>query len=124
MNKVKMQIWGRDFEIPVIVKTFGDKEATNTQLDTLKLFEDKKEIVNESLEQLEKYVLENGLKENGVEKIDNIFKYVMPKTFYVPKNNKRVIALICNYKLDMEHGIAVVFENEQFKEIGTQDIIL
>lgn len=28
------------------------------------------------------------------------------------------------YKFDMEHGFAVVFENGQFKRVGTQDIVL
>ena len=57
--------------------------------------------------------------------VDNIFKYVMPKNIYVPRNlKKRVVAIMCNYKFDTEHGIAVVFENEQFKEIGAQDIAL
>ena len=31
------------------------------------------------------YVLENGGSENGVKEIENIFKYVMPKSIYVPK---------------------------------------
>ena len=33
-------------------------------------------------------------------------------------------AIMCNYKFDMENGIAVVFENEKFSDIGKQDIIL
>ena len=38
--------------------------------------------------------------------------------------NKRAIAVMCNYKFDMEHGIAIVYENEEFKEVGPQDIAL
>lgn len=56
--------------------------------------------------------------------IDNIFKYIMPKSIFVPRTEQKEVAIICNYKYDMEHGIAIVFENERLKEIGMQDIIL
>ena len=60
--------------------------------------------------------------------IDNIFKYVIHKSIFIPidnnRNHKRVFALMCNYIFDMEHGLALIFENEQFKEMGPQDIIL
>jgi hypothetical protein len=68
------------------------------------------------------------LKENGAEigdKIDNIFKYVIPRSLYIPrKQEKQTVAMLCDYKFDMEHGIAVVFENGQFKKVGSQDIVL
>ena len=38
--------------------------------------------------------------------------------------NSRVVAIMCNYKFDMEHGIAIVFKNEMFSKIVSQDIIL
>lgn len=48
----------------------------------------------------------------------------MPKYLFVKREiNKHVVAM-CNYKFDMEHGIAVVFENEMFSKIVSQDIIL
>jgi hypothetical protein len=31
---------------------------------------------------------------------------------------------MCNYKFDMENGLAIVFENEEAIEVGKQDIIL
>ena len=61
---------------------------------------------------------------NG-DKIENIFKYVMPKEIFVPHTEKhRNVAIMCNYKFDIEHGIAVLFENGQFKKVGPQDIAL
>ena len=58
------------------------------------------------------------------QEIDNIFKYVIPKRIFIPRTDKKIVAILCDYKFDMENGIAVVFENEKFKEIGVQDIIL
>lgn len=59
-----------------------------------------------------------------MDSVDNIFKYVIPKTISVPKAKKRVVAIMCNFKFDMEHGMAIVFEDEKIKKIGPQDIVL
>ncbi len=123
MNKIGIKIWSRDFELPIIIETF-DEDATEIQNDTVKKLEEYADIIEASLKHVEEYILANGLRENGIDEVDNIFKYVMPKTFFIPKSENRVVGLLCNYKFDMEHGLAVVFENEKFKEIGSQDIIL
>lgn len=124
MSKIKLNIWDRDFDLPMSVKTFSGKEATDVQKEAVAKFEANTDLFNDAQEQVEKYILAHGLKENGIDKVDNIFKYVTPKTIVVPKAKNRVIGLICNYKYDDEHGLAVVFENEKFKKIGAQDIVL
>ena len=48
----------------------------------------------------------------------------MPKSISVPKSKTRKIAIMCNFKYDMEHGLAIVFENEEFVTVGPQDIVL
>ena len=54
----------------------------------------------------------------------DIFKYVIPEAIYVKRNKrKHQIALLCNYRFDEEHGIAITYEDEKLKKIGTQDII-
>ena len=70
------------------------------------------------------YILENGLKDYNIHKVDNIFKYVMPKSFYVPDTEKRVVVLFCDFKYDLENGIALVFEDEKLKEIIPEDLAL
>jgi len=34
------------------------------------------------------------------------------------------VAIMCKYKYDIEHGIAIVFFSDGKIEVGTQDIIL
>ena len=34
------------------------------------------------------------------------------------------ISLLCNYRFDEEHGIAITYENEKLKNIGPQDDVL
>ena len=124
MSKVKTTIWGREFELPVIVKQFKGKDVTEIQEDAGDQLERNMVIFDSAESEIEKYILKNGLKENGISEVDNIFKYVMPKSISVPKAKKRVVALMCNYKFDMEHGIAVIFEDEKFKKVGPQDLVL
>ena len=124
MNKINTEIWGREFELPVIIKQFKGKEITDIQKESVDRFEKNLNILNDAKAEVEKYIIDNGLKENGINEVDNIFKYVIPKSISVPKSKKRVVALMCNFKFDMEHGLAIVFEDEKLKKIGPQDIVL
>ena len=124
MNKIKMNIWGRDFDLPVMIKQFKGKDITDEQNDAVEKFESSEKMVNAAKDEVEKYIIKNGLKDAGVDSVDNIFKYVIPKTISVPKSKKRIVAIMCNFKFDMEHGLAIVFEDEKFKKIGPQDIVL
>ena len=124
MNKMNMNIWGRGFELPVIIKQFNEKDLTETQEKAVEEFKHCESVVNAAKSEVEKYILENGLKENEIFEVDNIFKYLIPMSISVPKAKERVVAILCNYKFDMEHGIAIIFENEKLKDIGPQDLIL
>lgn len=124
IKNLKTEIWGREFNLPIIIKQFIDKEITDVQNKALECFMNNMDIVDEAKKNVEEYIINNGLSETGMNAVDNIFKYVMPKSVYVPMNKKRVIAIMCNYKFDMEHGIAIIFEEEKFKTVGPQDLIL
>ena len=76
------------------------------------------------MDEVKKYCL--SLNSEEIEQpIENIFKYVAPKYLFVPRDNeKKIIAIMCNYRFDMDNGIAVVFEDGELSEIGSQNIIL
>ncbi len=121
MNKIKINIWDRDFELNVAYQNYPGEEVTKNQTDTLNNltsidFKDSKE-------EVVKYIQDNDFYEN--EDLDNLFRFVMPKSILITRDdNARIFAVMCNYKLDKEHGIAIVYENEKFKMVGAQDIIL
>ena len=46
----------------------------------------------------------------------------MPESIFVKRDGR--VAIMCRYKFDSEHGIAVVFKDNKFEQIGMQDIIL
>lgn len=123
MNKVRANIWGRDFELNVSFDNFPDEEVTENQKHTLDAIPSVD--YSASLPELKQYIMKyNGSEIEGAV-IENIFKYVMPKSFVITREKEdRVFAIFCNYKFDMEHGLAVVYKNEKFKVVGPQDIIL
>lgn len=126
MNKVKTAIWGRDFEIGIEYDCYTGETVLATQKEAIDKIVANKNAIDSALDRVKEYCLKNNKEEfAGVSKIENIFKYVIPKYLYVKRDDsKRIVAIMCNYKFDVENGIAVVFENEKFSDIGKQDIIL
>ena len=123
MNK-KVKIWGREFQLKVIFDVFDDEEIMDTQVAALDAFLGATENLFKSCDELINYCLKRD-SDNIGSSIDHIFKYVMPESIYVGRSKrKHVVSLLCNYRYDEEHGIALTYENEQLKCIGPQDDIL
>jgi len=122
MSKQLLNIWNRDFEIDITYEIFSDKPVTEKQ----KTIASGLSAVDfsESLEGVIRYIKKYNARDLGEERIDNIFKYVIPKRIYITQSEEEEFAIMCNYKFDMEHGIAVVYKGGKFKEAGPQDIIL
>lgn len=125
MNKVTMKIWDRIFVLKVDYDCFRGEELLQIQKDAIQQFVGSEEKISASLPEVKEYCLKQNADDIGSEDIENIFKYVLPKSLYAKReDDKRVVALMCDYKFDMEHGLAVIFENEKVKAIGAQDIAL
>lgn len=124
MIKYTMNIWGRKFELPVMIKQYDGEEIIEIQKEAVEKFQHCEEVLNASKQSVEQYILENGLRDLNIYEVDNIFKYVMPKSFYVPNAEKRVVVLFCDFKYDLENGVALVFEDEKLKKIGPEDLAL
>ncbi len=124
MNKEKMNLWNRDFELYISYSCYPGEEITDVQKNAAQEFCKDTSIADDALDELKKYVEKTSDTVVKANEIENIFKYVMPKSIFIPRTNSKMVAIICNYKFDMENGIAVVFENGKLKEIGPQDIIL
>lgn len=125
MNKAKLQIWGREFEMEVKYDCYAGEAVLEAQEDALKAFLKSDGVIMASLEMVKDYCLAQNKNDIGESGIPNIFQYVAPKYLYVARSmDRHLVAIMCNYKFDPENGIAVVFENEQFHKIGKQDIIL
>lgn len=117
-----IQIWGRDIDLKVLYDCYTGEQILDEQKETLKAFLSDKKTIESSKEYVEEYCLSKNKDEIGTEEIDNIFKYVMPESIFVKRDCR--VAILCKYKFDAEHDIAIVFKDGKFDEIGNQDIIL
>ncbi len=125
MNKQGVRIWGREFTMDVQYDCYTGEEILESQKEAVTELAASEYIIESALEKVKEYCLTLNREEIGTDKIENIFKYVAPKYLYVPRTEGRhVVSIMCNYKFDQEHGIAVVFEDKAFARIGKQDIIL
>lgn len=125
MNKIKMVLWGREFNLDVTYDCYSNEKVLPIQETAVQEFPKLSAEINFSLDKVKKYCLSKNREEIGTDVIENIFKYVMPRYLFVPRNDKKqIVAIMCNYKFDPDSGIAIVFENGKFKEIGEQEIIL
>ena len=123
MPKTSMNIWGKQFKLDIIYDVYEDEKILPIQEEALKKITSNSKAIDATLPRVKKYCLESELIGN-VTAIDNIFNYVKPKALYIKRSKtSRIAALICDYKLDTDHGMAIVFKNEKFSEIGSQDII-
>ena len=123
MSKEKFLIWGRAFELNVQYDCYEDEDILPAQKVAFAFFKGEADHILNSDQEIKKYCFENNGAEIG-EVIDNIFKYVIPVSIFVKRDEKKhVVAVMCNYKFDIEHGIALLFVNEKLVQIGSQDIV-
>lgn len=81
-----------------------------------------KQAIEDSEGQVKVYCIEHNKQDIGQDEITNIFKYVMPESLFIKRDGR--IAIMCKYKFDVEHGIAVVFNDNHIDFVGSQDDIL
>ena len=120
MDNVKMNIWNRPFQLKVIFECYGEQVPASEQKTRLEAFIENDEGINSALEEVKKYCLEDEKMVDDGNNF-NVFKYVIPTSIYVKRKEKQgIVALLCDYKFDIEHGIAIVFEKGDFVKIVSQ----
>lgn len=125
MNNIQMKIWGRDFSLDIYYKIYRGEEITDHQTKALECYINAQEAIDNSLANVVAYIEENYKEFLQTGTVDNIFKYVIPKTIYVSNDNsKRIIILLCDFRFDIEHGIGIVFEDEKASIVASQDELL
>jgi len=117
----KMKIWNRDFDINIVFDVYDGEEVLQEQKSALEAFGNAEDELLSDTSEVEKYCIKNNQKEIG-DTVSNIFKYVIPTTLLIcRKAGTHKVALLCNYRFDEEHGIALVFENEKLERICSQE---
>lgn len=120
----QLAMWGRKVRLRIDMDCIKGEVVTPVQNVTLSEFLSDKKRLDKVLPKVEQYCLSE--RELKTEKsIENIFKYVSPKTVFVPRDDKKkTVAILCDYYFDEEHGIAIVFEDGKYKGIFEQDDVI
>lgn len=128
MNLTKtmdITIWGREFSLPVEYDCYRGEVVTKEQKEALKIFISRPEWIHSSEMHVKEYCKEDVMKDGKNDKKDNIFSYVKPDYLFVKRDIELPrVALMCKYRYDPEHGLAVVFSSDGNVAVGSQDIIL
>ena len=123
MSKMNVWIWNREFNLDISYQNFPGEDITENQrkiLTTVSAADYDTAKVG-----VERYIKKVFASELGNDNLDNIFRFVMPRSILVPRTEtSSVFAILCNFKFDMEHGIAIIFEDGKYKKTGSQDLIL
>lgn len=119
---LNINIWQRDFDIEEVYDIYQGETVSKQQEDALAEFCKNKAMIAESQHEVEKYCLSENENDIGEKSISNIFKYVVPESIFVKRDGR--VAIMCKYKFDLEHGLAIVFKKGKLDQIGKQDIVL
>lgn len=124
MSKVDKTIWGRKLQLKVIYDCFEDEEITPFQEKTLSSFLGDCPEVELSLASLKSYCEKHSAGKIKADDMDNVYKYVVPRSIFVMRKPKGTFALLCDFKFDIEHGIAIVFKDGKLERITTQNAVM
>ena len=125
IDELNLCIWGRDFTLPVEYLYYKGQTVTDEQIAAVKSFPLKKALIQDSKKAVEEFCRDQVMADDGNVKKDNIFSYIKPDYLYVKRDEKCPrVAIMCKYRYDPEHGIAVVFSADGDIKVGLQDIIL
>lgn len=124
-DNVEMIIWGREFSLRVDYETFEDETVTDEQKKTFEKFLEHSEWIDKSKKKVEEYCKERVLEDDENQKKDNIFSYIKPQYLFVTQEKQKArVALMCNYRYDPEHGLAIIYSKDGEAIVDIQDAIL
>ena len=126
MEIKNVMIWGKNCQLKIDYDCEEGEEIFPAQKDALKNFLDNISVVNNSLDEVKKYCLNRDGVDIPDKNVPDIFEYVTPASIFIKTIHGKVlrIGIMCEYKFDPECGIAVVFKDGKFLEVGSQNIIL
>jgi len=122
----KIEIWDRELPIEIIYDCFEGENITEIQKEALLAFIKHKEVLlDRAYKIIMKYCMEEHIEYFSIVS-ENVFTCVKPYALYIKRSvaKKQVVGLLCDFKPDREHGLAIYIEDCKHIKVGPQDIIL
>ena len=120
MPKTQFKIWGRELALDLVYDCYQGESITASQKEAYNCFCQHLDLLDSCKAKVEEYCK----KDHPDIDTENIFRFVMPQAIFIQRADNHVVGIMCAYKFDIEHGLAIVFRNETFDQIGPQDLIL
>ena len=124
INALELQIWGREFTLPIKYDRYRGEEITEAQEKAITDFQSRQEWIEASKSQVEEYCRAQVVDDKENDKKDNIFSYIKPEYLFVKREDNPRILIVCKYRYDLERGLAIVFSPDGSIIVGSEDIIL
>lgn len=126
MTKTReMNIWGRTLNIPIVFDQYGEEIVLKEQEKSLNRFIEHTEWLDNAIKKVEAYCKSDVMNDVENNRKSNIFSYIKPDYLFIKRETAWPrVALMCKYRYDPEHGLAVVFDMAGSITVGLQDTIL
>ena len=125
IETMKLTIWEREFSLPIEYDCYEGEDVTKEQKTAVNNFAKHKEWIDASKSIVEAFCREQVLEDEDNQKKDNIFSYIKPDYLFVKRDDENPrVAMMCKYKYEPEHGLAIVYSTDGKATVGIQDIIL
>lgn len=123
-DTVKANLWGSEVELDVYFEQLDFEEPTDAQLDAFSRVDAIWPHADDAIPCIVEYLKKEAVEIGAHFEEDSWRSLVHPTTLFVAESDDRTVAILCEFDFDSEHGLAVVFEDEQFTAVGSQDIVL
>ena len=124
INELDISIWERAFLLPIEYDCYDDEIVTDAQKSAVKMMTMHPEWIVSAKVHVESFCREKVIADSENNKKDNIFSYIKPEYLFVKREDHPRVAIMCKYRYDIEHGLAVVFATDGSVTVGLQDFIL
>ena len=121
MTKIEKSLWGRKLQLKVSFDCLEGEEITSSQEQALDSLFDHWSGAEASLDAVKEYCEKNSNGQVQAKDIDNVFKYVVPRSIFVMREPEGCVALMCDFRFELEHGMAIVLRNGKLDKITDQD---
>ena len=122
---MELSIWNRSFSLEIEYDCYTGESVTDEQKKAVNDFVSHPEWVVGAKTIVEDFCKEKVMLDAGNNRKENIFSYIKPDYLYVKHDNVYPrVAIMCKYRYDPEHGIAIVFSHKGEITVCVQDEIL
>ena len=125
MNIIEMELWGRTVKLAITFDVFSNESILPIQQEAIEKIVADWPVVEATKQDVRDYCTALPFADPRFTEQHDIFDYITPKSIFAMRDaHHRSVALLCDCIYDPENGLAVIFQDEQYQKVVSQDDIL